>query len=1105
MLYNGVIVYFSEISNQDKFDPSNLDLNLSFFNSLGSNSHKIGRVKKFKKNSIGLSEYYMAIFRYDDEFVAYYRELMFWQNNYNKSNSLFEIAPSVGLGLPYFPPTIRFLEINDNTKVYFISKKIVLESAVFTRRLRYGFKLYKDIVNTDSLLTIDSEKIQIVDTPIASPFSLYGKFIIDKQYLAPNQELRELDTDDHSILSDIIYILSELLNEDSASFGSFLISKGLNAPFNTHILIYDRYNSVAYGTIDERYHYIYNEEYFELFRLRLIEFWNWVSNYKDDYTKIDINELTVYIINLFDANDLSAFDYNLKIDLLYRILKDNNWITGDWEFNKLVEEDALIKVISTIYYENNDEINYAEINDFMDLLMQTPKFDVEEKRTLYQYLYEKLDDPLLFSDSGNGNQGKFVKLIYFLWSNSKFNPSIESTEFDNIDFDYSMENGSWQFYDFRVTNAEFDETKCPLNINLGEDLSSYSHNIFINWKFIFKGNKIQSFEFGFLPNKQNKYYLLRGTYHFFQPVILTNATLNDANVKMPVLNPTINDPCANGGKTNSNIPLFYLLYFQKLNSYIDFKTDLGLFVDIAVTFSGIGNLTKLRFISKFSWFRKAMGLIPGKTLTATEASYFSFLVKQGLFSSFEALSGIAHSVLTLSGSCDDNIDLCNPETDPAKVEQYEKCKAYQDWLLYLDLFVISGDLAFRQMFKKKTQRLLEKLPVDFNPDYLLELTRLADFSREVDKFFNKFLSSHPNASDKIVELTFDANKKLKFYLMYKDKPDFLIRFENNIDYITNWSKLYDKSLFNVIDDLSFIRSQARVDTYIRFYDDIDLRPKIEALDNAKKVKFLDQFEDLTVDEFNVFQSLPVLIEKWDKFYSNIRLQKEFSKLSKSGALSFLQKFGDIDSNLLDNISKNKDFFKHWDELTDLERAAKTSLEHFDDFYEVKLLEIVNVRYGKSGYFEPFIERTGLPKPRRRHELRSWADTEIIFESRFISSGKWPNGKHQPGDAYGISGRFKGKWVDWTGVDPNIVLNFDHIGNPSKYLKQIDALKKSIDKHLLKTIVAPDGTEGLLDYYICDMKYFTAKMKEDVFEHLNNLIDPRLKSVRESEKFILINN
>lgn len=191
-------------------------------------------------------------------------------------------------------------------------------------------------------------------------------------------------------------------------------------------------------------------------------------------------------------------------------------------------------------------------------------------------------------------------------------------------------------------------------------------------------------------------------------------------------------------------------------------------------------------------------------------------------------------------------------------------------------------------------------------------------------------------------------------------------------------------------------------------------------------------------------------------------------------------------------------------MTEAQRAAKKRLKHFEDFYDDKLDDIVNRRFGKPSYLEPFTDKFGKLKYRRPHELRSWADTVIMYESSFRSSGMWPNGKFEPGDARGISGFFKDKWVDWTGIPKEALPIFDHIGNPTRYVESMDLHKKAIDKHLRKIIKAPDNTDGLIDYYICEMKHFTQKMKDDIMEHLDSLTDPQLAAVRNSNKFIILN-
>lgn len=247
--------------------------------------------------------------------------------------------------------------------------------------------------------------------------------------------------------------------------------------------------------------------------------------------------------------------------------------------------------------------------------------------------------------------------------------------------------------------------------------------------------------------------------------------------------------------------------------------------------------------------------------------------------------------------------------------------------------------------------------------------------------------------------------------------------------------------------------------------------------------FIDNMISLETSLFNKFKNNQNLFDYWIYYKNNRRLGGNFSKMEQSGLVSFLEKYGVIEisnTNLLENLQKNDDFFKYWDNLSDTERLAKNQLEHFNDFYKVKI-ETKSIDMKSNKRFWETLE--GIPhKSKKAYEYRSWIDTEIQFNCKFRPIGRI-NGKLEPGDAFGLDGIFKGKYVDWTSITENAVATqFDHINNLNRYNESIKQLKSSIDRHLNKLIKAPEGTTGPIDHYICDMRFYTEKMKQDIFDY-----------------------
>jgi len=102
--------------------------------------------------------------------------------------------------------------------------------------------------------------------------------------------------------------------------------------------------------------------------------------------------------------------------------------------------------------------------------------------------------------------------------------------------------------------------------------------------------------------------LLYGTYHPYQPVTLIN---NNVETKIPI--PTLygNEAQIGDGSLaiNSLIPIFVLKMVDDLGDRSDVETVIGYTVDGVLTFSGIGNATKLRHLRWAAMGASEVGLL----------------------------------------------------------------------------------------------------------------------------------------------------------------------------------------------------------------------------------------------------------------------------------------------------------------------------------------------------------------------------------------------------------------------------------------------------------------------------------------------------------------
>jgi len=241
----------------------------------------------------------------------------------------------------------------------------------------------------------------------------------------------------------------------------------------------------------------------------------------------------------------------------------------------------------------------------------------------------------------NDSRGAFVQTLYVIWEFSKFNPyNIDSTlkpltigistlDTDSASFNYSSpedqqtnENSLLQYTyqvayesyttietdglgnseDFILYRDKFGENSTPITIPY-DSVKGLGGLFNDNFTFKFKGKKIKAYrsdlptgtsydtDYGSFDRTYSD--LLYGTYDFFQPVTMINTNID---TKSPLYTVT-GDPTEIGGTTiNSFVPVFVLKHIDDEGDSSDTEKILGFLVDGVLTFSGIGNLTKLRHL-----------------------------------------------------------------------------------------------------------------------------------------------------------------------------------------------------------------------------------------------------------------------------------------------------------------------------------------------------------------------------------------------------------------------------------------------------------------------------------------------------------------------------
>lgn len=313
-------------------------------------------------------------------------------------------------------------------------------------------------------------------------------------------------------------------------------------------------------------------------------------------------------------------------------------------------------------------VKATEVDEFLDKMLNTLEDGLvfTERKTLYEVIYENLTQSynisvgllefsnIIFKTDFKPTQTKsaFTHAMYGLWLNSKYNPyNLDGSYKQNIFYIKSLNPTSgkpansdkffvedhtmavppsvvYQYsyetaYQLKKNNSTIPPSfeypidypdAAPITMPYASDKSIGIY--FDNFSFKFKEGKIEAYheDLPTLPadiiNKYENAYkdALFGTYHIYQPVTLIN---NNVETKVPI--PTLYGTptqIGNGSLTiNSLIPIFVLKMVDDLGDRSDVETIIGYTVDGVLTFSGIGNATKLRHLRWAAMGGETIGLL----------------------------------------------------------------------------------------------------------------------------------------------------------------------------------------------------------------------------------------------------------------------------------------------------------------------------------------------------------------------------------------------------------------------------------------------------------------------------------------------------------------
>lgn len=349
------------------------------------------------------------------------------------------------------------------------------------------------------------------------------------------------------------------------------------------------------------------------------------------------------------------------------------------------EEEYAIKILRSITGEQQD--------DFLAGLLNVAFFEGKRRLTLYQSLYDKIND----TGIGAENLRIFMDEIYRIWTGSSYNP-------------YGLDGSPMK--DNLINPGTYADN--PILLKYESSRAGMFNTS--NYDFSFNSSRIEVTEeidqIG--ENTVNTYIKKIGNYGIYQALTISDAPTNTNNIKFLAIN--LN------GTSQVAIPIFYLKYIDDKKSTENLITVAELTVDLVLTFSAVGNLTKLRHLKSLGKLgRVALGLETGES----GLILIRYELAQGVMSAIEISSGVASILMNYSTNYRQTYcSLDSPQYDRDKCEFYARL---DNIFLVLQLAGSVVDYVFSRKIRSAAREMLKgPIPIDFNPDVLVILGKFAD-------------------------------------------------------------------------------------------------------------------------------------------------------------------------------------------------------------------------------------------------------------------------------------------------------------------------------------------------------------------------------------------
>ena len=517
------------------------------------------------------------------------------------------------------------------------------------------------------------------------------------------------------------------------------------------------------------------------------------------------------------------------------------------KLNKMNEERFALKVIESISFglDQNDE--------FLEKLLFLYQEKAGAKTTLFETLYTGLDDNRLKVYSMGlvndaDNRMKFMDLIQKIWLKSKYNPYFNSPTYTKPPIFGGVYTESF----FLSPNGikYFDPDKAPAILTYEYDVSdpnvldssfsvSYEYTMIGMMIMVEKVTETIRFEQSVNPEGSSNYQTTRkkefyGTYHLFQPVFVIGFK-PDLDIKIPT---TI-------------FPIIYINYMVRYSTLKYIDHGILLTAEVALMFTGIGELESLHYLGYLKYISKIGRLNP-----------------EELVLSWKAIQGVSNALAFTAGNGEALTRFIESTTnDLATKEAAKKANKFFGYIfmgsLTSSIFLKGKVIESAIDFTTELDRLnANGTFYEINADLKTLVYGLADNDILVISFTGNKIVGLPEGGNILSKFNaFENPFKIKFGKDFgqlaREVQEWKTLNSKNAIAVDNWERLSAKNLVEA-KDITFITKRRPVEGILKLA--IDEHPQILknirlANKNIQKVIF-DEFSDIDDVIFDLIKADP---------------------------------------------------------------------------------------------------------------------------------------------------------------------------------------------------------------------------------------------------------